>query len=164
MIGLANGGEDSVNCIKQAAEFGIIKGGQRVVGLGLLVIDIASIGLQSAQGVLLSEPYYWDLNDGTREFGRRFAARMTGNAMPDSAQAGEYSAVNHYLKAVAAMGVDKAKASGRAIAEMKEMPTDDPLLYRTRPRAARRQVRPQDVPCTRSRRRSRRSPGTISRR
>jgi branched-chain amino acid transport system substrate-binding protein len=143
VIGLANGGEDSVNCIKQAAEFGIIKGGQRVVGLGLLVIDIHSIGLQSAQGVLLSEPYYWDLNDGTREFGRRFAARMTGGAMPDSAQAGEYSAVSHYLKAVAKMGVAKAKASGRAaLAEMKEIPVQDQIFGKSTIRADGRVIHP----------------------
>ncbi len=143
VIGLANGGQDLVNCIKQGAEFGIVRGGQRVVGLGLLVIDIASIGLQSAQGVLLSEPYYWNLNEGTREFGRRFAARMTGGAMPDSAQAGEYSAVTHYLKAVAAMGVAKAKASGRgAIAEMKEIPVQDQIFGTSTIRADGRVIHP----------------------
>ncbi len=93
--------------------------------------------------MLLSEPYYWDLNDGTREFGRRFAARMTGNAMPDSAQAGEYSAVTHYLKAVAAMGVDKAKASGRAvIAEMKEIPVQDQIFGKSTIRADGRVIHP----------------------
>ncbi|HST74340.1 MAG TPA: ABC transporter substrate-binding protein [Acetobacteraceae bacterium] len=128
VIGLANGGADTANCIKQAAEFGIMKSGQKVAGLLLLINDVHGMGLQSGQGVLLSEPYYWDLNDGTRAFGKRFAARMTGSPMPNSAQAGQYSCVTHYLKAVAAMGVDKAKASGRAvIAEMKAIPVEDPI-------------------------------------
>ena len=126
VIGLANGGSDAENCIKQAAEFGIQRGGQKVVGVGLLINGIQSIGLQAAQGVLLAEPYYWDMNDGTRAFAHRFAARMTGAPMPNSAQAGEYSAVSHYLKAVAAMGPAAAKASGRAtIAKMREIPVED---------------------------------------
>jgi branched-chain amino acid transport system substrate-binding protein len=128
-IGLANGGTDAVNCVKQAAEFGIMKGGQKVVGVGLLVNDIPSIGTQAAQGVRIAEPYYWDLNDGTRGFARRFQARMKGNPVPDSAQAGQYSAITHYLKAVAAMGPDRAKASGReVIAQMRAIPIDDPIF------------------------------------
>jgi branched-chain amino acid transport system substrate-binding protein len=129
VIGLANGGVDAENCVKQAAEFGIMDGGQRVVGVGLLLNDILSIGLQAAQGVRLAEPYYWDLNEGTRAFGRRFQARSMGNAMPNSAQAGQYSAVSHYLKAVAAMGPEKAKASGRAtLAQMREIPVEDGIF------------------------------------
>ena len=129
VIGLANGGSDAVNCIKQAAEFGLIKSGRRVVGVGLLLNDILAIGLQSAQGVRLAEPYYWDLNDGTRNFGRRFAARMPNRPMPDSAQAGQYSAVSHYLKTVAAVGVPRAKASGRdMIEQMRAIPVEDPIF------------------------------------
>ncbi|MFL5287455.1 MAG: ABC transporter substrate-binding protein [Rhodopila sp.] len=129
VIGLANGGVDAENCVKQAAEFGIMDGGQRVVGVGLLLNDILSIGLQAAQGVRLAEPYYWDLNDGTRAFGRRFQARSMGNAMPNSAQAGQYSAVSHYLKAVAAMGPERTKASGRAaLAQMREIPVEDVIF------------------------------------
>ena len=129
VIGLANGGVDSVNCIKQAAEFGIIQAGIKIVSVGMLMPDILAIGLESAQGVRLSEPYYWDFNEGTRAFGRRFAARMQANAMPDSAQAGQYSSTRHYLKTVAAMGVEKAKASGRAvIAEMKKIPVRDDIF------------------------------------
>ncbi len=132
VIGLANGGTDSINCIKQAAEFGIMQGGQKVVGVGLLLNDIHSIGPQAAQGVLLAEPYYWNLDDGTRAFARRFAARMTGQPMPNSAQAGQYSAVTHYLKAVAAMGVERAHASGRAvIAEMRAIPVVDPIFHQS---------------------------------
>ena len=99
VIGLANGGGDTVNCIKQAAEFGIMKGGQKVAGLIFLLHDVHGVGLEAAQGVLLTEPFYWNLNDGTREFGRRFAARFNG-VMPGSVHAGQYSAVTHYLKAV----------------------------------------------------------------
>ena len=126
-IGLANGGTDTVNCIKQAAEFGIMKGGQKVAGLIFLLHDVHGVGLESAQGVLLTEPFYWNLNAGTRDFGKRFAARFNG-VMPGSIHAGQYSAVTHYLKAVAAMGAEKAQASGRAaVAQMQAMPTDDPL-------------------------------------
>jgi branched-chain amino acid transport system substrate-binding protein len=132
VIGLANGGADSVNCIKQAAEFGLIKAGIKIVGVGLLVHDIAGIGLEAAQGVRLAEPYYWNLNDDTRAFGRRYAARMKNNAMSDSAQAGQYSAVMHCLKAVAVMGVDRAKASGRdVIAQMRAIPVQDQIFGRS---------------------------------
>ena len=136
VIGLANGGSDTQNCIKQAAEFGLMKGGQKVAGMLLLINDVHGMGLQASQGVLLSEPYYWNLNDGTRFFAKRFAARMSTGAMPNSPQAAQYSAVTHYLKAVAAMGVDKAKASGRgAIAEMRALPIQDPIFGKSEIRA-----------------------------
>jgi branched-chain amino acid transport system substrate-binding protein len=128
VIGLANGGNDTVNCIKQAAEFGIMKGGQQVAGLILLIQDIHGVGLAAAQGVLLTEPYYWNLNADTREFGLRYAKRLNG-AVPNSVQAGQYAGVLHYLKAVAAMGEERARASGRATVEqMKAMPTDDVIF------------------------------------
>jgi branched-chain amino acid transport system substrate-binding protein len=128
VIAFANGGTDADNCIKQAAEFGLVSSGTRVVGVGLLVNSIPIIGLQAAQGVRFSEPYYWDLNDGTRTFGRRFAAAIKTGQMPNSAQAGQYSATAHYLKAVVTMGAEKAKASGRAaIAQMKAIPIDDQI-------------------------------------
>ena len=127
-IGLANGGNDTVNCIKQAAEFGIMKGGQKVAGLIFLIHDVHGVGLAAAQGVLLTEPFYWNLNDGTRAFSRRYAARFNG-VVPGSVHAGQYSAVTHYLKAATAMGTDKALASGRAaVNQMKAMPTEDPLF------------------------------------
>jgi branched-chain amino acid transport system substrate-binding protein len=129
VIAFANGGADSDNCIKQAAEFGLVAGGTKVVGVGLLVNSLPSIGLKAAQGVRFSEPYYWDLNDDTRAFGRRYQAQIRGASMPNSAQAGQYSAVSHYLKAVAAMGPEKAKASGRAaIAQMKAIPIQDQIF------------------------------------
>jgi branched-chain amino acid transport system substrate-binding protein len=127
-IGLANGGNDTVNSIKQAAEFGIMKGGQKLAGLIFLIHDVHGVGLASAQGVLLTEPFYWNLNDGTREFSKRFAARFNG-VVPGSVHAGQYSGVMHYLKCAAAMGVDKATTSGRAvIQQMKATPTEDPLF------------------------------------
>jgi branched-chain amino acid transport system substrate-binding protein len=134
VIGLANGGGDTVNCIKQAAEFGIMKGGQNVAGLIVLIQDVHGVGLEAAQGVLLTEPYYWNLNAATREFGLRYAARLNG-AVPNSVQAGQYAAVLHYLKAAAAMGVERTKASGRAAVEqMKATPTDDPIFGKGRVR------------------------------
>lgn len=128
VIGLANGGDDTVNCIKQAAEFGLTRGGHHVAGLLFLIHDVHGVGLPAAQGVLLTEPFYWNLNDGTRKFGKRFAARFN-SVVPGSVHAGQYSAVTHYLKAAVAMGPDHLKASGRAaIKQMKKMPTDDPLF------------------------------------
>ena len=79
---MANGGGDTVNCIKQAAEFGIMKGGQKVAGLIFLIHDVHGVGLASAQGVLLTEPFYWNLNDGTRAFAKRFAALMQRRSCP----------------------------------------------------------------------------------
>src|ERR1700733_621094 len=128
VLGLANGGGDTVNCIKQASEFGLMKGGMKVAGLIFLIHDVHGVGLAAAQGVLLTEPFYWNLNDGTRAFTKRFATKMPGN-VPGSVHAGQYSAVTHYLKAVVAVGYDKAKASGLAVVEaMKAMPTKDPLF------------------------------------
>ena len=130
VLGLANGGGDTVNCIKQAAEFGIMKGGQKVAGLIMLLQDVHGVGLHSAQGVLLTEPFYWNMNDDTRAFARRYVQRRP-DTMPNSIHAGQYSAVTHYLKAVEAIGVEKAKASGRAVIDrMKAMPTEDPLFGR----------------------------------
>ena len=127
VIGFANGGNDTVNCIKQAAEFGIQQGGQKIAGLLFIIHDVHGVGLASAQGVLLTEAFYWDMNDGTRAFAKRFGALMPGNA-PGSVHAGQYSAITHYLTAVVAVGAEKAKARGRAtIARLKATPTDDPL-------------------------------------
>jgi branched-chain amino acid transport system substrate-binding protein len=128
VLGLANGGTDTVNCIKQASEFGLMTGGMKVAGLIFLIHDVHGVGLASAQGVLLTEPFYWNMNDGTRAFAKRFTAKMPGN-VPGSVHAGQYSAVTHYLKAVVSVGYDKAKASGRTVIEaMKAMPTKDPLF------------------------------------
>ena len=124
VIGLANAGGDTINSIKQAAEFGIVKGGQKLAGLLVFITDVHSIGLPLAQGLQLTEAFYWDLNDGTRAFAKRFAAKMNGK-MPTSIQAGYYSATKHYLEAVKAAGTDQSDA---VMARMKATPTDDPLF------------------------------------
>ena len=125
VIGLANSGENTVNCVKQAAEFGIAKRGQKLAALLLTIPDVHGIGLATAQGLLLTEAWYWDLDEQTRAFAKRYAPRMNGK-MPNMLQAGDYSAITHTLKAMQAIGVDKARASGRAlIAQMKAMPVED---------------------------------------
>ena len=140
VLGLANGGGDTVNCIKQAAEFGLVQGGMKVAGMLVLSHDIHGMGLQAAQGVSLTEPFYWDMNDGTRAFAKRFVA-VRPDDMPGSVHAGQYSAVMHYLKAVAVVGADKAKASGRAVIDqMKAMPTEDPLFGKGLVRADGRKI------------------------
>ncbi|MEI7710477.1 MAG: ABC transporter substrate-binding protein [Rhodospirillales bacterium] len=140
VLGMANGGADTVNCIKQAAEFGLVASGMKVAGMLMLLQDIHGIGLQAGQGVLLTEPFYWNLNDGTRAFATRYAKLRPGN-MPNSVHAAQYSGVMHYLKAVAAIGPEKAKASGKAtIDQMKAMPTDDPLFGKGLVRADGRKI------------------------
>jgi branched-chain amino acid transport system substrate-binding protein len=120
VIGLANAGGDTVNAIKQAAEFGIMKGGQKVSPLLAFVTDIDSIGLDTAQGLLLAEAFYWDLNDDTRAFSKRFMERV--KRPPTSAQAGVYSSVMHYLQAVKAGGTTDSAAVMKI---MKETPIND---------------------------------------
>jgi len=125
VIGLANSGGDMINSVKQAAEFGITKGGQRLAGLLIYITDVHAIGLQYAQGLRLVSPFYWDMNDGTRAFSKRFGAER-GGAMPSMVQAGTYASIIHYTKAVTALG---SADDGRAVvAKMKELPTDDPLF------------------------------------
>ncbi len=126
ILGLANAGGDTINSIKQAAEFGLTRGGRtRLAGLLVFITDIHSLGLPTAQGLVLTETFYWDLNDKTRAFTTRMGA-MPGGGKPTMVQAGCYSGVLHYLKAVAEMGVAAAKVSGaETVARMKSMPTDD---------------------------------------
>jgi branched-chain amino acid transport system substrate-binding protein len=121
VIGLANAGGDTINAIKQAAEFGLMKGGQKASPLLVFVTDIDSIGLETAQNLLLSEGFYWDLNDETRAFSKRFMERNKQRP-PTTAQAGVYSSVLHYLKAVKAAGTTDAAA---VIKVMKETPVND---------------------------------------
>ena len=120
VIGLANAGGDTINAIKQAAEFGLMKGGQKASPLLVFITDIDSIGLEIAQNLLLSEAFYWDLNDETRAFSKRFTERR--KRPPTTAQAGVYSSVSHYLKAVKAAGTTDAAA---VIKMMKETPIND---------------------------------------
>ena len=125
VIGLAIAGGDAINAIKQAGEFGIVKGGQNVAGLLLWASDVAALGLPTTQGVVLTEAWYWDMNDSSRAWTKRWQAERPGK-VPTSAQAGVYSGVTHYLKTVEAM---KSHTDGRAVAaKMKETPTDD-VLY-----------------------------------
>ena len=129
IIALCTAGTETINCLKQAAEFGIGHDGkQTLAALLFLVTTTHALGLQTAQGLLCSEPFYWDLNDGTRAFSSRFAPRNR-EVKPTMVHAAAYSAVLHYLKAVASLGADKAKSDGRGtIAEMKKIPTNDPLF------------------------------------
>jgi branched-chain amino acid transport system substrate-binding protein len=126
VIGLANAGGDTINSIKQAAEFRITRGGRvKLAGLLVFVTDVHALGLEVAQGLVLSETFYWNLNDKTRGFTQRLGA-MPGGVRPSMVQAGCYAATLHYLKAVGDMGVAAAKASGsEAVTRMKAMPTSD---------------------------------------
>ena len=136
VIGLANAGGDTINSIKQASEFGIVKGGQNLAGLLVFISDVHALGLQTAQGLIFTETFYWDRNDASRAFAKRFAPQYKGN-MPTMVQAGIYSSVLHYLKAVEALKSDDAP---KVIAKMKEMPTDDPLFGKGRVRQDGRKV------------------------
>jgi branched-chain amino acid transport system substrate-binding protein len=120
IIGLANAGLDTTNSIKQAAEFGIVKGGQKLAGLLMVISDVHALGLEAAQGLVLTEGYYWDRNERSREFGERFMKRV--GRMPNMIQAGTYSATLSYLKAVKAAGT---KDSDAVASKLKELPVDD---------------------------------------
>ena len=120
IVALANAGADTINSIKQAAEFGIVAGGQRLGALLITAAEVRGLGLQAAQGLVLTESYYWDLNDRTRELGERFFKR-TGR-MPNRVQAGTYSATLQYLKAVKSAGTKDADAVAN---KLKELPVDD---------------------------------------
>ncbi len=125
VIGLANAGGDTINCVKQAAEFGITRRGVKLAALLMFLNDVHGMGLQTAQGLVCTETFYWDLNDRTRAFTNRVKPHLAGN-MPSMGHAGAYSGVLHYLKAAKAMGAAAAKADGAAaVAQMKRMPTDD---------------------------------------
>ena len=138
IIGLANAGADTINAIKQGAEFGIVRGGQQFAGLLVFISDVHALSLERAQGLVLTEAFYWDLNDRTRAWSKRFAAQHHG-AMPTMVQAGVYSAVLHYLKAVDAL---KSDDGTKVIAKMKEMPTDDALFGKGTVRADGRKIHP----------------------
>jgi branched-chain amino acid transport system substrate-binding protein len=126
VIGLANAGGDTTNALKQAAEFGITNGGQKLAGMLLFITDINSLGLNIAQGLSFTESFYWDMNDGTRAFTKRFMERFKKNP-PTMVQAGVYSSLIHYFKALEALGGNPHDGA-KVVAKMKEMPTDDPLF------------------------------------
>jgi branched-chain amino acid transport system substrate-binding protein len=142
IIGLANAGGDTDNAIKQGAEFGITKGGQHFAGLLVFITDVQALGLEVAQGLVLTETWYWDMTDANRAWTKRWQVERPGQ-FPNMSQAGVYSSVLHYLKAVAAL---KSAADGKAVvAKMKEMPTDDPLFGKGMIRADGRAIHPAYV-------------------
>jgi branched-chain amino acid transport system substrate-binding protein len=139
IIGLANAGGDTINAIKQGAEFGIAAGGQQFAGLLVFITDVSSLGLKTAQGLVLTSTWYWDMTDANRAWTKRWQVERAGK-FPSMVQAGVYSAVTHYLKAVAAL---KASSDGKAVvAKMKEIPTDDPLFGKGHVRADGRNIHP----------------------
>ncbi|MCG2627026.1 ABC transporter substrate-binding protein [Bradyrhizobium sp. WYCCWR 13023] len=127
IIGLANAGGDTTNTIKQAAEFGIGKGGQKLAALLLFLTDVKAIGLETAQGLNFTETFYWDMNDQTRAFSKRFSEKMKNGAMPTMVQAGVYAGVRHYLKALEALGGNPHDGV-KVVDKMKSMPTEDDLF------------------------------------
>ncbi|QOG19642.1 MULTISPECIES: ABC transporter substrate-binding protein [Bradyrhizobium] len=127
IVGLANAGGDTTNSIKQAAEFGIVEGGQKLAALLLFINDVHSLGLKTAHGLTFTESFYWDLNEGTRAFSKRFQDKTANKAMPSMTQAGNYAGVLHYLKALEALGGNPHDGA-KVVAKMKEIPTDDPLF------------------------------------
>jgi len=127
IIGLANAGGDTTNSIKQAAEFGIGKGGQKLAALLLFLTDVKAIGLETAQGLNFTETFYWDMNDQTRAFSKRFGEKMKNGAMPTMVQAGVYAGVRHYLKALEALGGNPHDGV-KIVEKMKSMPTEDELF------------------------------------
>jgi len=139
IIGLANAGGDTINSIKQASEFGITKGGQNLAGLLVFLTDVKALGLQTAQGLIFTETFYWDRDDASRAFAKRFSAQAPRNNYPTMIHAGVYSAVLHYLKAIEAAKTDDGT---KVIEQMKKMPTDDPLFGKGVVRADGRKIHP----------------------
>ena len=138
VIGLANAGADTINALKGASEFGIVAGGQKLAGMLIFLSDVHSLGLQTAQGLQLTESFYWDLNDATRAWSKRFGEKMNGR-MPTMVHAGVYSAVTHYLEAVKAAGTLDATTVS---AKMHEMKIHDAILDNATIREDGRVMRP----------------------
>jgi branched-chain amino acid transport system substrate-binding protein len=141
IVGMANAGGDTTNTIKQASEFGIVAGGQKLAGLLLFITDVHSLGLKVAQGLSFTETFYWDLNDGTRAFSKRFSERTKNKAQPSMVQAGVYSGLVHYFKTLDAMGGNPHDGA-KVVAKMKESPTDDALFGKGSIRADGRKIHP----------------------
>jgi len=138
IVGLANAGGDTTNSIKQAAEFGIVKGGQNLAGLLVFITDVHALGLQTAQGLILTNTFYWDQNEASRAFSKRFAALDKG-IHPSMVHAGVYASTLHYLKAIEAL---KSDDGTKVVAKMKETPTDDPLFGKGTIRVDGRKIHP----------------------
>jgi branched-chain amino acid transport system substrate-binding protein len=143
VIAFANAGAELIACLKQAQEFGLDKGNVRLASMIAFITDIQGMGLPVAKGLALTETFYWDLNERTRAFMARVKPKLAANTFPNMSQAGDYSGVLHYLKAVKELGVERAKASGRAVVEMmKKMPTDDDCFGPGSIRADGRKIHP----------------------
>ena len=138
IVGLANAGGDTTNAIKQAAEFGLVKGGQNLAGLLVFITDVHALGLPTAQGLIFTETFYWDMNDRTRAFAKKFAERNRG-IHPTMIHAGVYASVLHYLKAVEAL---KSDDGTKVIEKMKATPTDDVLFGKGAIRVDGRKIHP----------------------
>ena len=141
VVGLANAGADVSNSIKQAAEFGVTQGGQTLAALLLFISDVHALGLPVAQGLTFTTTFYWDRDEGTRAFAKRFYDRMKKPAMPTMVQAGVYASVAHYLKSLEAMGGNPHDGA-KVVAKMKSIPTDDPLFGRGEIQANGRTIHP----------------------
>src|ERR1700720_2530985 len=141
VIGLANAGGDTTNAIKQASEFGIVAGGQKLAALLLFVNDVHSLGLKTAQGLTFTESFYWDLNDQTRAWSKRFEKLSPKGTMPSMTVAGLYSGVLHYLKTLEAMGGNPHDGA-KVVAKMKELPSEDVLFGKGTIRADGRKMLP----------------------
>jgi branched-chain amino acid transport system substrate-binding protein len=139
IIGLANAGGDTTNTIKQAAEFGIVAGGQNLAGLLVFITDVHALGLKTAQGLIFTETFYWDRDEQTRAFAARFAPQFKG-VHPTMVHAGVYSAVLHFLKAAEAL--KDVSDGSKVVAKMKDLPTDDPLFGKGSIRADGRKLHP----------------------
>ena len=140
IIGLANAGGDTTNAIKQAAEFGIVAGGQKLAGMLMFITDVHALGLNVAQGLNFTETFYWDMNDQTRAFTKRFNEKYK-KSPPTMVQAGVYSSLIHYFKALEALGGNPHDGAA-VVAKMKEMPTDDALFGPGSIRADGRKIHP----------------------
>jgi branched-chain amino acid transport system substrate-binding protein len=141
VVGLANAGGDTTNAIKQASEFGIVAGGQKLAALLLFINDVHSLGLKTAQGLTFTESFYWDMNDQTREWSKRLQKLSPKGTMPSMTVAGLYSGVLHYLKTLEAMGGNPHDGA-MVVAKMKELPTDDVLFGKGTIRADGRKMLP----------------------
>jgi branched-chain amino acid transport system substrate-binding protein len=142
VVGLANAGGDTINSIKQAAEFGIVSAGQRLAGLLVFVTDVHSLGLKVAQGLQYTDAFYWDMNDDTRAWTKRFVEKMNGKQYPTMNHGGNYSGMMHFLKAIDAA---QTRDGLKIIAKMKELPTDDVTFGKGRVREDGRHMHPMHL-------------------
>jgi branched-chain amino acid transport system substrate-binding protein len=143
VIGFANSGTEFIDCLKQAQEFGLTKGSLRLAAMVGYITDVVGMGLPVAEGLSMTETFYWDLNDRTRRFMERIKPKLGAGVFPNMSQAGDYAGVLHYLKAVKELGVVRAKASGRDVVDlMKRMPTDDDCFGKGSIRADGRKIHP----------------------